>query len=58
VPTRELALQVADVLEPVAQATNRVVLPVYGGASRQQQIDELQRVSTSIVATPCGSSTC
>jgi superfamily II DNA/RNA helicase len=52
VPTRELALQVADVLEPVAQATNRVVLPVYGGASRQQQIDELQRGVDIVVATP------
>jgi superfamily II DNA/RNA helicase len=52
VPTRELALQVADVLEPVAQATSRVVLPVYGGASRQQQVDELKRGVDVVVATP------
>jgi len=39
VPTRELALQVAEVLSPVAVACGRSVLAVYGGASRVQQIE-------------------
>ena len=52
VPTRELALQVAEVIEPVATACDRKVLAVYGGASRQQQIIELQEGADVIVATP------
>lgn len=52
VPTRELALQVAEVLAPVAAACNVGVLPVYGGASRSQQIDELQAGVEIIIATP------
>jgi len=52
VPTRELALQVAEVLAPVAAGCNRTVLAVYGGASRHQQIDVLNRGVDVIVATP------
>ena len=52
VPTRELALQVAEVLVPVAAGCNRTVLPVYGGASRHQQIDELKNGVDVVVATP------
>ncbi len=52
VPTRELALQVSEVLAPVALATKRSVLAVYGGASRHQQIEALQRGVDVIVATP------
>ncbi|HSB87667.1 MAG TPA: DEAD/DEAH box helicase [Ilumatobacteraceae bacterium] len=52
VPTRELALQVAEVLAPVAAACDRTVLAVYGGASRHQQIDVLNRGVDVIVATP------
>ncbi|MCB1934208.1 MAG: DEAD/DEAH box helicase, partial [Candidatus Accumulibacter sp.] len=52
VPTRELALQVAEVLVPVAAGCNRTVVPVYGGASRHQQIDELKAGVDVIVATP------
>jgi superfamily II DNA/RNA helicase len=52
VPTRELALQVAEVLAPVAAGCNRTVLAVYGGASRHQQIDALHRGVDVIVATP------
>jgi superfamily II DNA/RNA helicase len=52
VPTRELALQVAEVLGPVAAGCDRTVLPVYGGASRHQQIDELERGVDVVVATP------
>ena len=52
VPTRELALQVSEVLSPVAIACGRTVLAVYGGASRQQQIDALNNGVDVVVATP------
>lgn len=52
VPTRELALQVAEVLDPVARRCDCRVLPVYGGASRNQQIDHLQEGVEVVVATP------
>ena len=52
VPTRELALQVADVLEPVGRSCNRKVLAVYGGASKQDQVRTLSRGIDVVVATP------
>ncbi|MEK7410556.1 MAG: DEAD/DEAH box helicase, partial [Actinomycetota bacterium] len=52
VPTRELALQVAEVLAPIGKHCGRRVLAVYGGASRNQQVDELEKGIEIIVATP------
>jgi superfamily II DNA/RNA helicase len=52
VPTRELALQVADVLAPIAEAAGRNVLAAYGGASRQDQVRLLSGGIDVIVATP------
>jgi superfamily II DNA/RNA helicase len=52
VPTRELAVQVAEVLEPVAAQASMRVLPVYGGASRDGQIAELNKGVELVVATP------
>ena len=52
VPTRELAIQVADVLAPVAAASGRTVLAAYGGSSRQKQIIELAKGIDVVVATP------
>ncbi len=52
VPTRELALQVAEVLQPIGNACDRVILPVYGGASREDQIEALEKGVDIIVATP------
>ncbi len=52
VPTRELALQVSEVLAPVAIACGHSVLAVYGGASRHQQIDALEIGVDVVVATP------
>jgi superfamily II DNA/RNA helicase len=52
VPTRELAVQVAEVLEPIATHAGMRVAPVYGGASRHGQIDDLQRGVELVVATP------
>jgi len=52
VPTRELAVQVAEVLQPVAAAAGITVTPVYGGASREHQVRELQGGVELVVATP------
>ncbi|MEY3266112.1 MAG: hypothetical protein RJA15_558 [Actinomycetota bacterium] len=52
VPTRELALQVAEVLQPIGKACDRIILPVYGGASRDDQISALEKGVDIIVATP------
>ncbi|CAN5764788.1 hypothetical protein BH24ACT5_BH24ACT5_09850 [soil metagenome] len=52
VPTRELAVQVAEVLEPVAKHADQRVLAVYGGASRPYQVDELRKGIDIVVATP------
>jgi superfamily II DNA/RNA helicase len=52
VPTRELAIQVAEVLEPVATHADQRMLAVYGGASRYHQIDVLAEGVEVVVATP------
>ena len=52
VPTRELAVQVAEVLEPIAAHAGMRVLAVYGGASRHTQIEELDKGVELVVATP------
>jgi superfamily II DNA/RNA helicase len=52
VPTRELAVQVAEVLEPVAEHAGMSILAVYGGASRYHQIDMLGEGVEIVVATP------
>ncbi|MEJ7719612.1 MAG: DEAD/DEAH box helicase [Ilumatobacteraceae bacterium] len=52
VPTRELAVQVAEVLRPVAEHTEKQVLAVYGGSSRADQISALERGIDFVIATP------
>lgn len=52
VPTRELAVQVAEVLEPIAAFAGQRVLAVYGGASRHTQIEALAKGVELVVATP------
>jgi hypothetical protein len=52
VPTRELAVQVAEVLRPVAEHTEKQVLAVYGGSSRVDQISALERGIDFVIATP------
>jgi superfamily II DNA/RNA helicase len=52
VPTRELAVQVAEVLEPVANHGGQRVLAVYGGSSRPQQVEQLGEGVEIVVATP------
>ncbi len=52
VPTRELALQVAEVLVPLGHALRISVMTVYGGVSIGRQIDRLSRGVDIVVATP------
>jgi ATP-dependent RNA helicase DeaD len=52
VPTRELAMQVAEAIHKYARGTGISVVPLYGGASISQQIRALQRGVDICVATP------
>jgi ATP-dependent RNA helicase DeaD len=52
VPTRELAMQVAEAVHRYGKRLNTCVLPVYGGQSIQQQLRALRRGVDVIVATP------
>jgi ATP-dependent RNA helicase RhlE len=51
VPTRELALQVADDLRPLAQAKGLRIATVYGGASVGSQV-RAARGANIVIATP------
>ncbi len=52
VPTRELAMQVAEALHKYAKGSNLTVVPLYGGAPMDHQIRALRRGAEVIVATP------
>jgi len=52
VPTRELAVQVSEVFEPLAEAAGLRVVAVYGGADIERQIKQLRRGVDVIIATP------
>ena len=52
VPTRELAMQVAEAVHRYGRALEARVLPVYGGQSISQQLRALQRGVDVVVATP------
>jgi ATP-dependent RNA helicase DeaD len=52
VPTRELAMQVSEAIHKYAGGTGIHVVPLYGGASMEQQIRALQRGAQVVVATP------
>jgi ATP-dependent RNA helicase DeaD len=52
VPTRELAMQVAEAVHKYAKGVGLTVLPLYGGAPMHQQIAALQRGAHVVVATP------
>jgi ATP-dependent RNA helicase DeaD len=52
VPTRELAMQVAEAIHKYARGTGLSVVPIYGGASMQQQIRALDRGADIVIATP------
>jgi ATP-dependent RNA helicase DeaD len=52
VPTRELAMQVAEAVHKYARGGKLSVLPLYGGAPMFQQIKALERGANVVVATP------
>ena len=52
VPTRELALQVTDVLAPLGRTVGVRVRPVVGGAAMSRQLEDFRRGVHVVVATP------
>ncbi|MEA2901081.1 MAG: hypothetical protein QOH36_968 [Actinomycetota bacterium] len=52
VPTRELAVQVRDVLVPLGQAADRSVTAVFGGTAMERQIKAVRKGHDVVVATP------
>ena len=52
VPTRELAMQVAEAVHKYGKSLGVRVLPIYGGQSMQQQLRSLKRSVDVVVATP------
>lgn len=52
VPTRELATQVVEELEPLCLGRDRRILAIYGGANIETQISKLERGVEIVVATP------
>jgi ATP-dependent RNA helicase DeaD len=52
VPTRELAMQVAQAVHRYGSALNTRVLPIYGGQAIRNQIRALQRGVDVVIATP------
>jgi ATP-dependent RNA helicase DeaD len=52
VPTRELAMQVAEALHKYGKSLRLAVAPLYGGAPMFQQIRALERGAAVAVATP------
>jgi ATP-dependent RNA helicase DeaD len=52
VPTRELAMQVAEAVHRYGRVLGVHVLPVYGGASMSAQVRSLRRGVDVVIATP------
>ena len=52
VPTRELAMQVSEAIHRYARGTGVTSVPIYGGASMDQQIRALGRGCDVVIATP------
>jgi ATP-dependent RNA helicase DeaD len=52
VPTRELAMQVAEALHKYGKSLRLAVVPLYGGAPMLLQIRALERGAAVVVATP------
>lgn len=52
VPTRELAMQVAEALHKYAKGSRLTVVPVYGGAPMDHQMRALRRGADVVVGTP------
>jgi len=51
-PTRELANQILDVIEPLATVAGLKVMTIFGGVSQHGQVQQLRRGVDIVVATP------
>ncbi|MEY4945258.1 MAG: hypothetical protein RL384_1202, partial [Actinomycetota bacterium] len=51
-PTRELATQITQTLQPLAEAMNLRVTTIFGGISQNRQVQALKNGVEIIVATP------
>ncbi|WP_210479843.1 DEAD/DEAH box helicase [Naasia sp. SYSU D00948] len=51
-PTRELATQIAAVIEPLARAYNLSVTTIFGGVSQSRQVSALKAGADIVVACP------
>jgi len=51
-PTRELANQIVDTIEPLATAAGLTVMTIFGGVSQHRQVTQLRRGVDIVVATP------
>ncbi len=51
-PTRELATQITNALEPLAKAMNLRVTTIFGGVAQQKQVQAIRSGVEIIVATP------
>lgn len=52
VPTRELAIQIADVFKQIAKHTRLQILGLYGGVEQDAQVKRLDKGIDVLVATP------
>ncbi len=52
VPTRELALQITDVFKQIGKHTRVKIACVFGGVEQDPQIEDLQKGSDILIATP------
>lgn len=52
VPTRELAVQAAEEIGRLAKYTGHICIPIYGGASIEKQVDQLNAGVDIIAGTP------
>jgi len=52
VPTRELASQVTEAIEPIAAARGLRLVAVYGGSPMKKQISSVQKGADILIATP------
>ncbi|MEO8277938.1 MAG: DEAD/DEAH box helicase, partial [Thermoanaerobaculia bacterium] len=52
VPTRELAMQVAEAVHKYGKAMGIIAVPIYGGSPMEMQLRQLKRGVDVVVATP------
>ncbi|BDC99237.1 DEAD/DEAH box helicase [Persicobacter psychrovividus] len=52
VPTKDLVFQVREVIEQLTQFSNLRITSVYGGSGKQRMMDELERGTDILIATP------